>query len=162
MRTSYHWISQGELAVPGRCRRQTRHTKHDHWQFDLCHAEGSCAAEKHGHQHEISQAKRAFIARLPGSRLSVCFCCQPQPDLRWLALQHLGNVLVPCRSQEESKLSMHIKDSMREQCISEVAEAWTRLTRTYKSSRPELAAFVLATTAKYIHWIDISLVANDK
>lgn len=57
---------------------------------------------------------------------------------------------------------MHLKDSMREQCIGEVALAWYNLTQQYKSSRPELAAFVLGSCARYVHWMDIGLVANDK
>lgn len=67
-----------------------------------------------------------------------------------------------CRSAEETKLSMHVKDSMRESCISEVAATWYSLTQLYKSSRPELAAFVLSSCARYVHWMDIGLVANDK
>lgn len=67
-----------------------------------------------------------------------------------------------CRSAEETKLSMHLKDSMREQCIGEVAAAWYNLTQLYKSSRPDLAAFVLGSCARYVHWMDIGLVANDK
>lgn len=66
------------------------------------------------------------------------------------------------RSAEETKLSMHVKDSMRESCISEVAGTWYSLTQLYKSSRPELAAFVLSSCARYVHWMDIGLVANDK
>lgn len=57
---------------------------------------------------------------------------------------------------------MHLKDSMREQCIGEVAAAWYNLTQLYKSSRPDLAAFVLSSCARYVHWMDISLVANDR
>lgn len=57
---------------------------------------------------------------------------------------------------------MHLKDSMREQCIAEVAAAWFNLTQLYKASRPELAAFVLASAARYVHWMDIGLVANDR
>ncbi len=66
------------------------------------------------------------------------------------------------RSQEEVKLSMHLKDSMREASIGEVVEAFYNLTRAYQSDSPALAAGMLATLARYIHWIDISLVANDK
>lgn len=79
---------------------------------------------------------------LPGTK-SVCWCCC-------------------CRSAEETKLSMHVKDSMRESCINEVAATWYSLTQMYKGSRPELAAFVLSSCARYVHWMDIGLVANDK
>lgn len=67
-----------------------------------------------------------------------------------------------CRSGEETKLSMHVKDSMRESCIAEVAATWYSLTQLYKGSRPDLAAFVLSSCARYVHWMDIGLVANDK
>jgi len=66
------------------------------------------------------------------------------------------------RSQAESKLSMHVKDSMREQCIGDVAEACYNMAKLYKHSHPELAAMVLGAIARYVHWIDIGLVANDK
>lgn len=57
---------------------------------------------------------------------------------------------------------MHVKDSMRDRCIAEMAEAWYQLALAHRAARPQLAAFVLATAARYIHWIDIGLVANDK
>jgi exportin-T len=57
---------------------------------------------------------------------------------------------------------MALKDAMREACIADVAGAWYSLTQQYKASRPELAAFVLSSAARYVHWMDISLVANDR
>ena len=36
------------------------------------------------------------------------------------------------------------------------------LTETYSTKAPELAAMVLNTMIRYINWIDISLVANEK
>jgi exportin-T len=57
---------------------------------------------------------------------------------------------------------MHVKDSMRDRCIGDVAEAWYQLALAHRAARPQLAAFVLATAARYIHWIDIGLVANDR
>lgn len=57
---------------------------------------------------------------------------------------------------------MHIKDAMREHSIGEVADAWYRLVEAYRSKNPGLAAMVLATMQRYIPWIDITLVANDK
>ncbi len=57
---------------------------------------------------------------------------------------------------------MHVKDSMRDKSIAEVAQAWYSLTLAYSTSHPELAAFVLQTMARYISWMDIGLVANDK
>lgn len=66
------------------------------------------------------------------------------------------------RSQEESRLSMHVKDAMRERCITEVVDAWYYLVTAYKDKDPQLAAFVLQTAARYIHWVDIGLIANDR
>jgi exportin-T len=71
-------------------------------------------------------------------------------------------LVVVRRSADETKFSMHIKDSMRESCIAEVAGTWYSLAQAYKGSRPELAAFVLSSCARYVHWMDIGLVANDK
>lgn len=67
-----------------------------------------------------------------------------------------------CRSQQESRRSMHVKDAMRELCIREVAEAWFHLVTMYKDSQPELAAMVLESVRRYINWIDINLVANNR
>uniref|UniRef100_A0A061S0Z3 Exportin-T n=2 Tax=Tetraselmis sp. GSL018 TaxID=582737 RepID=A0A061S0Z3_9CHLO len=66
------------------------------------------------------------------------------------------------RSQEESRRSMHLKDSMRERCIHELAEAWYQLVAMYKDQRPGLAAMVLEAVKRYICWIDIGLVANSR
>ncbi|KAF5841975.1 armadillo-type protein [Dunaliella salina] len=66
------------------------------------------------------------------------------------------------RSQNESKLSMHVKDSMREHSIVDVAAAWYSLAEAYATKAPELAAFVLQTMQRYICWIDINLVGNEK
>ncbi|KAG2493435.1 hypothetical protein HYH03_008254 [Edaphochlamys debaryana] len=66
------------------------------------------------------------------------------------------------RSQDESRLSMHVKDSMREHSVAEVAAAWYRLVEGYRGKNPELAAQVLAVMTRYIPWIDIHLIANDK
>mmetsp|Transcript_5354 Transcript_5354/g.11718 ORF Transcript_5354/g.11718 Transcript_5354/m.11718 type:complete len:1077 (-) Transcript_5354:655-3885(-) len=66
------------------------------------------------------------------------------------------------RSQDESKLSMHVKDSMREHSINDVAATWYQLVEGYHMKNPELTCMVLQTMARYIPWIDIGLVANEK
>ncbi|MEW5306130.1 MAG: hypothetical protein WDW36_008620 [Sanguina aurantia] len=66
------------------------------------------------------------------------------------------------RSQEESKLSMHVKDSMREGSIEAVAAAWGELVNRYKIQNPGLAASVLMAMQRYISWVDIGLVANEQ
>jgi exportin-T len=57
---------------------------------------------------------------------------------------------------------MHVKDAMRDSAIAEVAAAWYSLAAAYRSSNPELAASVLQSMTRYISWMDIGLVANDK
>lgn len=66
------------------------------------------------------------------------------------------------RSAEEAKQSMRFKDSMRERALADVADAWCALLAGYTASSPETAAAVLETVQRYVHWIDIGLVANDR
>lgn len=65
------------------------------------------------------------------------------------------------RSATEAKQSMHFKDSMRERALGDIATTWAQLVSAYKDTSPELAAAVLDAVERYVHWIDISLVAND-
>ena len=65
------------------------------------------------------------------------------------------------RSAAEAKQSMHFKDSMRDLALTDVAAAWGQLISMFHASSPELAAAVLDAAQRYVHWIDISLVAND-
>ena len=67
-----------------------------------------------------------------------------------------------CRTQEGVKRSMHLKDSMRETCLGDLAEAWHNLVRAYQSANPDLAAAVLNTVERYVNWIDVGLVVNDR
>ena len=57
---------------------------------------------------------------------------------------------------------MQLKDAMREACIKDVANAWTGLVAGYHAVNPELTASILAVVERYVSWIDIGLVANDK
>lgn len=66
------------------------------------------------------------------------------------------------RSQEGIKQSMALKDAMREWCVGDVVEAWYRLVASYSASRPDLAAAVLDVVHRYVGWIDIGLLVNDK
>ncbi len=66
------------------------------------------------------------------------------------------------RSAEEAKQSMHFKDSMRERALADIADAWCRLLAAYSGPAPDAAAAVLETVQRYVHWIDIGLVANDR
>lgn len=90
------------------------------------------------------------------------------PPLNRLPAAHGCQMLTPCpalpccRSQEDVKRSMQLKDAMRETCIGRVADTWISLVAGLQSSSPTLAAMVLLTMQRFINWIDISLVANDR
>ena len=55
---------------------------------------------------------------------------------------------------------MHLKDAMRESCLTDVAQAWFNLLQAYQNSNPDLAAAVLNTVERYVNWIDVGLVVN--
>jgi len=65
------------------------------------------------------------------------------------------------RSADEAKQSMHFKDSMRERSLPDIALAWCQLVAAYRDSSPETTTAILEAVQRYVHWIDISLVAND-
>lgn len=51
---------------------------------------------------------------------------------------------------------------MRETCLLDLAEAWYNLLRAYQSADPELAAAVLSTVQRFVNWIDVGLVVNER
>lgn len=55
-----------------------------------------------------------------------------------------------------------VQDTMREQCLGELANIWYNLVVTYSESNPDLAEAVLSVVKRYVSWIDIGLVANDR
>lgn len=57
---------------------------------------------------------------------------------------------------------MQLKDAMRETCLQDLAEALYNLLRAYQSANPDLAAAVLSTVGRYVNWIDVSLVVNER
>ena len=57
---------------------------------------------------------------------------------------------------------MQLKDAMRESCLTDLAEAWFNLLQAYQSASPDLAAAVLHTVERYVNWIDVSLVVNER
>ena len=57
---------------------------------------------------------------------------------------------------------MALKDAMRDRCLVDLAEAWLQLIASLRSTNTRLAAAVLDVVARYINWIDIGLVANDR
>ena len=56
----------------------------------------------------------------------------------------------------------HLQDSMRERALGDIADAWCALLAAYTAPAPDTAAAVLETVQRYVHWIDIGLVANDR
>ena len=57
---------------------------------------------------------------------------------------------------------MRFKDAMRDHSVGDVAGAWLQLVAAYSGPRPDLAAAVLEVVRRYVNWIDIGLVANDR
>lgn len=51
---------------------------------------------------------------------------------------------------------------MREHCLTELANVWYNLVVTYSKSSPDLVEAVLSAVRRYVPWIDIGLVANDR
>ena len=58
--------------------------------------------------------------------------------------------------------STKLKDAMRDNCLEELMNACIQLTSNLHSSNPDLAASVLEAVARFVNWIDIRLVANDR
>ena len=71
-------------------------------------------------------------------------------------------VVAAHRTQEGIKRSMQLKDAMRETCLNDLAEAWYNLLTSYQSVNPDLAAAVLNTVERYVNWIDVGLVVNER
>ncbi|KAK7102918.1 exportin-T-like [Littorina saxatilis] len=65
-------------------------------------------------------------------------------------------------SAEESVRNTAIKDHMRETCVAQVADSWLQIMTAYETSQPELVCMCLDVVGKYVSWIEITLVANDR
>eukprot|EP00301_Raphidiophrys_heterophryoidea_P025558 c8606_g1_i1.p1 GENE.c8606_g1_i1~~c8606_g1_i1.p1 ORF type:complete len:962 (-),score=251.22 c8606_g1_i1:26-2911(-) len=66
------------------------------------------------------------------------------------------------RSKAEVEHNTLIKDSMKATCMPMMAEAWLTIIVSMASSHPHIVQQCLITMHKYIGWIDINLVANDR
>lgn len=60
------------------------------------------------------------------------------------------------------KVSVQLKDAMRDSCIGDVVDAWYKLVMMYCRSEPELTTLVLHTLQKYISWMSVGLVVNNQ
>ena len=70
-------------------------------------------------------------------------------------------VLAP-RDQKAMQVATEIKDAMRERCLPALMHACYQLALQLQGPSPGLAAGLLQAVARYINWIDISLVANEQ
>ena len=66
------------------------------------------------------------------------------------------------RSAAGAKASMTFKDAMRDNALEQVAASWHQLLVVFKSSDPGLVALLLNGVERYVNWIDVSLVANER
>lgn len=66
------------------------------------------------------------------------------------------------RSKEELVRNTRIKDAMRVDSLHLIAETWHRCLLTYSEASPELSCACIQLITKYISWIDIMLVVNDR
>lgn len=63
---------------------------------------------------------------------------------------------------EEIQRNTVIKDAMREQSVLQLTETWYTILTQFQSSNPEVTCMCLDVIGKYVSWIDINLIANDK
>jgi exportin-T len=55
-----------------------------------------------------------------------------------------------------------VKDGIRDQCVVQISQAWYTILQSFHETEPKLAKGCLSTMARYISWIDISLVVNER
>ncbi|OEL21909.1 Exportin-T [Dichanthelium oligosanthes] len=65
------------------------------------------------------------------------------------------------RSADEATDAMRVKDSMRAQCVPQIARHWHAAAATLRTADPGAAAVALDAARRCISWIDVGLVAND-
>lgn len=66
------------------------------------------------------------------------------------------------RSAEEARQSMEFKDAMRDNALDKISLSWYQILEMFKDVNPSVVALLLNAVERYVHWIDISLVANEK
>ncbi|PRP73955.1 exportin-T [Planoprotostelium fungivorum] len=66
------------------------------------------------------------------------------------------------RNTQEVARSTEIKDYMREKSIVDVVSAWYQILEMYKTSDVHICKSCLDNIRRYISWIDIGLIANDR
>ncbi|KAL4226182.1 hypothetical protein ACF0H5_014168 [Mactra antiquata] len=63
---------------------------------------------------------------------------------------------------QETERNIQIKDAMRDHSVLQLADSWLQIMNQYESTQPEIVCMCLDVVGKYISWIDIGLIANDK
>lgn len=62
----------------------------------------------------------------------------------------------------ELERNSRIKDTMREQCVTELVDSWYQIITNYENVNPPITCQCLDIIGVFISWIDINLVANDQ
>ncbi|XP_076057479.1 exportin-T-like isoform X2 [Oratosquilla oratoria] len=65
-------------------------------------------------------------------------------------------------SQTETERNTRLKDTMREQCVVDLANSWYDIMVKYEKTKPQLVCHCHDVIGAYISWIDINLIANDR
>ncbi|XP_067683887.1 exportin-T-like [Haliotis asinina] len=63
---------------------------------------------------------------------------------------------------QETQRNTVIKDTMRDHCVAQLADSWYQIMTGYETNKPEITCACLDVVGRYVSWIDISLIANDK
>lgn len=65
-------------------------------------------------------------------------------------------------TQLETERNTAIKDAMREHSVLQLADSWLQILTQYENTEPEIVCMCLEVIGKYISWIDIGLIANER
>ncbi|KIW48210.1 uncharacterized protein PV06_00822 [Exophiala oligosperma] len=73
----------------------------------------------------------------------------------------IGDVLLS-RSPDEQERASTLKDLVRERDVQKIARSWEEILSQWRSSNDVVAELCLKAVAKWVSWIDISLVVNQQ
>ncbi|XP_037069727.1 exportin-T-like, partial [Pollicipes pollicipes] len=65
-------------------------------------------------------------------------------------------------SEQEARRNTRIRDAMREKCVLQLVESWHGTLQSYATTQPHLVCMCLEVVGKFVSWIDIGLVANER
>ncbi|XP_028410861.1 exportin-T-like [Dendronephthya gigantea] len=66
------------------------------------------------------------------------------------------------QSPKDIQRSTLIKDTMRVQCVNDLVEAWYKILSDPENVQAQVICLCLDVIGRYVSWIDINLIANDK